>query len=44
MKTLQKFSSFAALQPWHLLRVPLLTITAHGFACVAVAFWVARDP
>lgn len=34
----------AALQPWHLLRVPLLATIAHGFASVAAAFWVARDP
>jgi hypothetical protein len=34
----------AALQPWRLLRVPLLVTTAHGLACVAAAFWVARDP
>jgi hypothetical protein len=34
----------AALQPWQLLRVPLLTTIAHGFACVAAAFWVAREP
>jgi hypothetical protein len=34
----------AALQPWHLLRVPLLVAIAHGFACVAAAFWIARDP
>lgn len=31
------------LQPWLLLRVPLLTTTAHAFACVAAAFWVARE-
>lgn len=34
----------ASLQPWHLLRIPLLVTTAHGLACVAAAFWVARDP
>lgn len=34
----------ASLQPWHLFRIPLLTIIAHGFACVAAAFWIARDP
>jgi len=34
----------AAFQPWHLLRVPLLTTVAHGFASFAAAFWVARDP
>jgi hypothetical protein len=33
-----------SLQPWHLLRIPLLVTTAHGLACVAAAFWVARDP
>jgi hypothetical protein len=34
----------ASLQPWHLLRVPLLTTIAHGFASFAAAFWIARDP
>jgi hypothetical protein len=34
----------AALQPWHLVRIPLLTTIAHGFATFAAAFWVAREP
>ncbi|HEX5262432.1 MAG TPA: hypothetical protein VFW13_02835, partial [Phenylobacterium sp.] len=34
----------AALQPWHLLRIPLLATITHGFICVAAAFWVAREP
>jgi hypothetical protein len=33
-----------ALKPWLLLRIPLLTTTAHAFPCVAAGFWVAREP